>query len=233
MQLHEWTQDPKQAIILQKQLASRVEKNDRLPDKINFIAGVDIGFEKQGEDTITRAVIVVLAYPTLQVVDYALHREPTRMPYIPGLLSFREVPAAIAAYQKLKQQPDLLMVDGQGIAHPRRLGVASHLGLWLDKPTLGVAKKRLCGKHPELPPQKGSHVPLEDKGEIIGTVLRSKDNINPLYLSIGHRISLQTACNWVNACLTIYKLPEPTRQADRLASRRVPEERIFKEWQIL
>lgn len=233
MQLHEWTQDPKQAIILQKQLASRVEKNDRLPDKINFIAGVDIGFEKQGEDTITRAVIVVLNYPTLQVVDYALHREPTRMPYIPGLLSFREVPAAIAAYQKLKQQPDLLMVDGQGIAHPRRLGVASHLGLWLDKPTLGVAKKRLCGKHPELPPQKGSHVPLEDKGEIIGTVLRSKDNINPLYLSIGHRISLQTACNWVNACLTKYKLPEPTRQADRLASRRVPEEQIFKEWQIL
>lgn len=233
MQLHEWTQDPKQAIILQKQLASRVEKNDRLLDKINFIAGVDIGFEKQGEDTITRAVIVVLNYPTLQVVDYALHREPTRMPYIPGLLSFREVPAAIAAYQKLKQQPDLLMVDGQGIAHPRRLGVASHLGLWLDKPTLGVAKKRLCGKHPELPPQKGSHVPLEDKGEIIGTVLRSKDNINPLYLSIGHRISLQTACNWVNACLTKYKLPEPTRQADRLASRRVSEEQIFKEWQIL
>lgn len=232
MQLHEWTQEPKKAIALQKQLASKVERNDRLPTPINFIAGVDIGFEKQGDDTITRAAVVVLTYPALQVVDYALHREPTRMPYIPGLLSFREVPAAIAAYRQLKQHPDLIMVDGQGIAHPRRLGVASHLGLWLDKPTIGVAKKRLCGQHLEPSSQKGSTVPLKDKGEIIGAVLRSKDNINPLYLSIGHRISLETACQWVNACLTKYKLPEPTRQADRLASKRVSEQQIIKEWLV-
>lgn len=232
MQLHEWTKNPKQAIALQKQLATKIEKKDRLPTSINFIAGVDIGFEKQNGETITRAVIVVLEYPSLQVVDYSLHREPTRMPYIPGLLSFREVPAAIEAYKQLKQRPDLIMVDGQGIAHPRRLGVASHLGLWLDTPTIGVAKKRLCGQHLELPPQKGSHVPLEHKGEIIGAVLRSKNNINPLYISIGHRINLETACQWVNNCLTKFKLPEPTRQADRLASRRVPEQQTLKEWQI-
>lgn len=232
MPLHPWTQDPKQAIAIQKQLAGQIQTTDQLPQQINYIAGVDIGFEKQGNTTLTRAVIVVLHYPSLKVIDFALHREPTRMPYIPGLLSFREVPAAIEAYKQLKQIPDLIMVDGQGIAHPRRLGVASHLGLWLDKPTIGVAKKRLCGKHLEVPPQKGASVPLEDKGQIIGTVLRTKDNINPLYISIGHRISLSTACQWVMACLTTYKLPEPTRLADRLASRRIPEQQILQEWNI-
>lgn len=232
MLLHQWTQNPQEAIAIQKRLASQVNRTDQLPTTINYIAGVDIGFEQQNDTTLTRAVIVVLEYPSLKVVDYALHREVTRMPYIPGLLSFREVPAAIAAFQQLKQQPDLIMVDGQGIAHPRRLGVASHLGLWLDKPTIGVAKKRLCGKYQTVPEHKGSWVPLDDKGETIGAVLRSKDNINPLFISIGHRICLDTAINWVTNCLTKYKLPEPTRQADRLASRRVAEERIFKEWNI-
>lgn len=231
MPLHEWTLDPKQAITIQKQLASSVEKEDRLPKSVKTIAGVDIGFEKAEDKIITRAVVVVLNYPALQVIDYALHKEPTRMPYIPGLLSFREVPAAINAFRQLKQKPDLIMVDGQGIAHPRRLGVASHLGLWLDKPTIGVAKKRLCGQYGFIEELKGSCTTLKDKDEVIGTVLRSKDHINPLYISIGHRISLETACYWVSACLTKYKLPEPTRQADRLASQRVTEKQILQEWQ--
>lgn len=232
MSLHQWTQEPQQAIAIQKQLASQVERKDRLPTTINFIAGVDIGFEQQNDITYTRAVIVVLEYPSFKVVDYALHREITRMPYIPGLLSFREIPAAIEAFKQLKQQPDLIMVDGQGIAHPRRLGVASHLGLWLDRPTIGVAKKRLCGKYQAVPEQKGNWVFLEDKGEIIGAVLRSKDKINPLFISIGHRVSLATSLDWVMHCLTKYKLPEPIRLADRLASRRVAEDKILKEWDI-
>jgi len=227
--LHEWTQNPQEAIAIQKQLASKVVRQDSLSE-VNFIAGVDIGFEQAGETTLTRAVVVVLAYPSLQVVDYVLHKEKTSMPYIPGLLSFRETPAALAAFKQLKQQPDLVMVDGQGIAHPRRLGVASHLGLWLDIPTIGVAKKRLCGKYSAVPEAKGSWVALEDKGETIGAVLRSKDTVNPLFISIGHRVCLTTAMQWVMKCLTRYKLPEPTRMADRLASRRVAEEKILKEW---
>lgn len=229
--LHNWTQDPTTAVNIQRQLASQVEKKDRLAP-IKYIAGVDIGFEQQQDITLTRAVVVVLEYATFKVVDYALHREETRMPYIPGLLSFREIPAALEAFKQLTQQPDLIMVDGQGIAHPRRLGVASHLGLWLDIPTIGVAKKRLCGKYQVVPEQKGDWAPLMDKGEIIGGVLRSKEKINPLFISIGHRICLETALAWVTHCLTRYKLPEPTRLADRLASRRITEQRILDDWNL-
>lgn len=230
--LHQWTQNYQQAKNIQLSLASKIEKQDRI-GTINYIAGVDIGFEQQQNITLTRAVIVVLSYPSLKVVDYVLHREKTNMPYIPGLLSFRETPAALAAFKQLKQQPDLIMVDGQGIAHPRRLGVASHLGLWLDIPTIGVAKSRLCGKYQIIPKHKGSWVPLEDNNELIGAVLCSKENIKPLFISIGHRVSLETALKWVTACLTKYKLPEPTRLADRLASRRVTEEKILKEWGVI
>lgn len=230
--LHQWTQNPQEAIAIQKQLASKVIRNDCLT-QVKLIAGVDIGFEQVDTTTLTRAVVVVLAYPSLQVVDYVLHKEVTRMSYIPGLLSFRETPAAIAAFKQLKQFPDLVMVDGQGIAHPRRLGVASHLGLWLDVPTIGVAKKRLCGKYQTTPSTKGSWVPLEDKGETIGAVLCTKDNIKPLFVSVGHRVCLDTAIGWVTNCLTKYKLPEPTRMADRLASRRVAEEKILQEWAVL
>ena len=232
MVLHQWTKNTQEAIAIQRQLASKIEKQDRLPEKIKLIAGIDIGFEKKDEITITRAVIVVLSYPSLVVVDYVLHKEATRIPYIPGLLSFREVPAALAAFNKLTQRPDLIMVDGQGIAHPRRLGVASHLGLWLDIPTIGIAKKKLCGKFTTIAAEKGIWTVLEDKNEIIGAVLRSKTNVNPIFVSTGHRISLKTAIKWVNLCLTKYKLPEPTRLADRLASQRVSETRILKEWGI-
>ncbi|WP_416139939.1 deoxyribonuclease V [Halomonas sp. HK25] len=222
--LHDWNLAPREAIALQRRLAGRVEREDRL-DPVRHVAGVDIGFEEQGE--ITRAAVVVLAWPPIsggefELVEQVVHREPTRMPYIPGLLSFREVPAALEAFDKLAARPDLVMVDGQGIAHPRRLGVASHLGLWLDLPTIGVAKSRLCGRHGEPGPQRGDWTPLVDvpEDEVIGAVLRSRVGVKPLFVSPGHRVSLATALDWVVGCLGRTKLPEPTRLADRLASRR-------------
>ncbi|SEM34482.1 deoxyribonuclease V [Halomonas caseinilytica] len=220
--LHDWNLAPKAAIELQKQLAGRVELEDRL-ERIRHIAGVDIGFEESGD--ITRAAVVVLAWPPaapgeFEVVEQVVHREPTRMPYIPGLLSFREVPAALAAFDKLTTKPELVMVDGQGIAHPRRLGVASHLGLWLDLPTIGVAKSRLCGRHATPGDERGDWMPLMDGEETIGVVLRSRTGVKPVFVSPGHRLSLPTALEWATACLGRTKLPEPTRLADRLASRR-------------
>ena len=222
--LHDWNLSPREAIALQKRLAGCVEREDRLGE-VRRIAGVDIGFEQKG--AITRAAVVVLAWPprspgALDVVEQVVHREPTRMPYIPGLLSFREVPAALAAFEGLAALPDLVMVDGQGIAHPRRLGVASHLGLWLDLPTIGVAKSRLCGRHGEPGPERGDWTPLIDgpDDELIGAVLRSRVGVKPLFVSPGHRVSLPTALAWVVACLGRTRLPEPTKLADRLASRK-------------
>lgn len=237
--LHSWTEDPSTAIQLQKTLAPLVERDNRLPGHIELIAGVDVGFEPldpkrnaridPAAPSVTRAVIVVMEYPSLKVIEQVLHRQPTTMPYIPGLLSFRELPAILGAYASLEHRPDLLMVDGQGIAHPRRMGIATHLGLWLDLPTIGVGKSRLCGRHTEVPDVKGATVPLVDKGEEVGRVMRSREGVKPLYISQGHRISLETACDWVRACLTRYKLPEPTRQADRLASRRTREGVLLRE----
>lgn len=220
--LHEWNLAPKEARALQSQLAKRLELSDRLAP-VAHIAGVDIGFEDGGETT--RAAVVVLkwdaaASPYLNVVEQVIHREPTRMPYIPGLLSFREIPAALGAFEKLSVIPELVMVDGQGIAHPRRLGVAAHLGLWLDLPTIGIAKSRLYGKHVEVGDQRGDWVSLYAGQETIGAVVRSRAKVKPIYVSPGHRITLETSLEWVMRCLGRTKLPEPTRLADRLASRR-------------
>lgn len=217
--LHEWNLTPRDGVALQRQLAQRVERHDRI-DPVQHIAGVDIGFEQGGE--ITRAAVVVLAWPSLELVEQLVHREPTRMPYIPGLLSFRELPAALGAFARLEHDVQLVMADGHGIAHPRRLGVASHLGLWLDVPTLGVAKSRLTGRHDEPGPQRGDWTLLEDPraDEVIGAVLRTRPRVKPVFVSPGHRLGLATALDWVIACLGRTKLPEPTRLADRLASRR-------------
>jgi len=225
--LHEWSLSPKQAIALQSQLAQQLESRDRI-NPVRYIAGVDIGFEEGG--AVTRAAVVVLQWlpeeaPYLPVVEQVVHREPTRMPYIPGLLSFREIPAVLGAFAKLKTQPQLVMVDGQGIAHPRRLGVAAHLGLWLDLPTIGIAKSRLTGKHAEVGEARGDWVPLMAGQEVIGAVLRSRGNVKPVFVSPGHRLSLDTSLEWVMRCLGPTKLPEPTRLADRLASRRGQKKR--------
>lgn len=220
--LHEWSLSPKQAIALQSQLAKQLELDDRI-DPVTYIAGVDIGFEQGG--AITRAAVVVVKWspetaPQLPVVEQVVHREPTRMPYIPGLLSFREIPAALGAFAKLTTTPQLVMVDGQGTAHPRRLGVAAHLGLWLDLPTIGIAKSRLTGRHAEVGEARGDWVPLMAGQEVIGAVLRSRPNVKPVFVSPGHRLTLATSLVWVMRCLGRTKLPEPTRLADRLASRR-------------
>ncbi|MDX7987150.1 deoxyribonuclease V [Xenorhabdus sp. 12] len=183
-----------------------------------FIAGADVGFENGG--AVTRAAIAILHYPSLELVEYQIAKVDTVLPYIPGLLSFREYPALMAAWQTIKQRPDLIMVDGQGIAHPRRFGIASHFGLLVDTPTIGVAKSRLCGEHEAVGDAPGSRQPLMDHGEQIGVVLRSKKRCNPLYISIGHQISIDSATYWVEQCMRGYRLPEPTRWADGIASNR-------------
>ena len=203
----------------QLKLASSVIRDDRfISDPPDLIGGADVGFEQGGE--VTRAAMVLLKYPTLELVEYQVARIATTMPYIPGFLSFRETPALMAAWQQLSHKPDLLFVDGHGISHPRRLGVASHFGLLVDVPTIGVAKKRLCGKY-ELPSSEvGALAPLMDKDEQLAWVWRSKARCNPLFISTGHRVSLQSALGWVQRCTQGYRLPEPTRWADAVASER-------------
>ncbi|MFQ4137501.1 deoxyribonuclease V [Nodosilinea sp. PGN35] len=211
-----WPTTPAEAIALQQALAPQVVLQDRLPDPIRYVAGVDAGFEDEGQTT--RAAVVVLSFPDLTPVDEVLVRRPTTFPYVPGLLSFREVPAVLEALAQLQTEPDVLLCDGQGIAHPRRLGIASHLGLLCDRPTVGVAKSRLVGTHAEVPPDKGTWVPLMDRGEQIGAVLRNRASTKPLYISPGHHTTLVTAIALVLQCTTKYRLPETTRYADRLAS---------------
>lgn len=187
-----------------------------MPRRIRCVAGVDVGFERGGG--VTRAAVAVLTFPGLELLDQAVARLPTRFPYVPGLLSFREVPALLAALDRLRIPPDVILCDGHGLAHPRRFGIASHLGVYCGVPTVGVAKSRLTGEHGPPPQRRGAWVPLRDRGETIGAVLRSKANTSPIYVSIGHRVSLPAAVRLVMACTTRFRLPETTRWAHRLAS---------------
>jgi deoxyribonuclease V len=212
---HSWNLSPEEAVALQRQLAKQVITIDQL-GQVCLVAGVDVGFEDQGK--ITRAAVVVLRLADLGIVQQVVARQSTRFPYIPGLLSFRECPAILTALEKLAVTPDLLLCDGQGIAHPRRFGIACHLGVLTDLPSIGVAKTRLVGRHGAVPEERGSWTPLLDKGEIVGAVLRTRQEVKPLFISTGHRISLPTAIHYVMACTTRYRLPETTRIADKLAS---------------
>ncbi|MFC3606827.1 deoxyribonuclease V [Stutzerimonas tarimensis] len=214
-----WDGSVAAARALQTELARQVCLVDDFPP-LRLVAGVDVGFEEGG--AITRAAAVLLDADTLQLLAQQVVRIPTSMPYIPGLLSFRELPALLEALDALPDVPDLILVDGQGIAHPRRLGVAAHLGVACGLPTVGVAKKVLTGVYDEPGPEAGDQSDLHDKKtrELIGTVLRSKLRCRPLIVSPGHRVSLATAPVLVRRFLTRYRLPEPTRLADRLASRR-------------
>ncbi|BBL70143.1 deoxyribonuclease V [Methylogaea oryzae] len=213
---HPWNVTPAEAIAIQQALRGHVLAEDQLPPDISTVAGVDVGFEDGGK--ITRAAVAVLDYPGLALIDQAIARLPTAFPYVPGLLSFREIPAVLAALEQLDTLPDLILCDGQGYAHPRRFGIACHLGVLTGIATIGVGKSRLVGRHGELAAEKGAWVPLEDKGEIIGAVLRSRAGVSPLYVSIGHRVGLSTALDWVLRCTGRYRLPETTRHAHRLAS---------------
>lgn len=217
-QRHNWPLTIEEAIAIQEQLRSEVITSDAFTEPIQYVAGVDMGFEADG--TISRAAVAVLSFPDLQLQETAIARRPTSFPYVPGFLSFREIPAVLDALEKLNTIPDLILCDGQGIAHPRRFGIACHLGLLIDMPTIGVAKSLLVGKHEEIAEQKGSWKPLRHRGETIGAVLRTRTGTKPLYISSGHRVSLPTAIEYVLCCTPKYRLPETTRIADKLASNR-------------
>ena len=215
--LHSWDVTPEEARQLQNKLRTQVISTDQF-GTINTVAGVDIGLKK---DTAIAAV-VVLSFPELQVVDSVVTASPVRFPYIPGLLSFRETPPLLTAFDQLQTVPDLVIVDGQGIAHPRRFGLASHLGLILDKPTIGCAKSRLCGRYTEPNAEQGAYTYLTDKEEVIGAAVRTRTNVRVVYVSIGHRISLDSARMWTLACCQGYRLPETTRHAHNAASGKTP-----------
>ena len=205
------------AIRLQSNLALSVVREDKLGE-IKLVAGVDVSLGRQGE--IGRAAVVVMHYPSFEIVAESIHEGTVTMPYIPGLLSFRELPLILPALEKLGAEPDLFIVDGQGVAHPRRLGIASHLGLFTGKPTIGCAKSRLCGEHDEVGTAAGDFVDLIDRNEIIGRVLRTKRNCRPIFVSIGHMTGRESAMNWVYKLCKGYKLPEPVRQAHLTAGRK-------------
>jgi deoxyribonuclease V len=210
-----WPATTAEAIALQQALRTRVVTEDRL-GAVRRVAGLDVGFENH--DTVVRAAVAVLSFPDLRMADQVVARRPVTFPYVPGLLSFREVPALLDALDKLGEQPDLLLCDGQGYAHPRRFGLACHLGVLTGIPAIGVAKSRLIGAHPPVPLPRGSWRPLTDKGEVIGAVLRTRTGVAPIYVSVGHKVSLATAIDYALACAPTYRLPETTRAAHRLAS---------------
>ena len=215
--LHSWDVTPEEARELQNEFRTQVIQTDRF-GTINTVAGVDIGLKKD----IALASVVVLSFPELQVVDSVVTQSPVRFPYIPGLLSFREIPPLLTAFAQLQTEPDLVIVDGQGIAHPRRFGLGSHLGLILDKPTIGCAKSRLCGQYEEPDPEHGAYTDLIDKGKVIGAVVRTRTNVRVVYVSIGHQISLDSARMLTLACCRGYRLPETTRYAHNAASGKTP-----------
>ena len=211
---HPWDLPVNEAKTLQTQLAEKVVTETTFdPSAVQTVAGVDVGFK----GNLARAAVVVLSIPGLEPVDYALAEVPVTFPYVPGLLAFREGPSVLAALEKLTTWPDLFIFDAQGLAHPRRLGLASHMGVILDWPSIGCAKSRLTGLHEEPGDAVGDWVPLMDAGETIGAVVRSRVAVKPLYISIGHRVDLPTAQGFVLRCSRGYRLPETTRYAHKVA----------------
>jgi deoxyribonuclease V len=209
--LHPWTLTPREAISLQKKLADRVICENQV-EAVRYVAGADIATFK--DSSRAYAGVVVMTFPDLKIVEEKGMDYTLSFSYIPGLLSFRESPALLKVFENLEHEPDLVLMDGQGLAHPRRFGIACHLGLLLDKPTIGCAKSRLFGHHKEPLPERGSFADLcDDHGNVIGAVLRTKDRTNPLFISIGYQVDLPTAIHYTLACCQGYRLPEPTRQA--------------------
>lgn len=206
-----------EAIREQRRLAGRVISADRL-GAVSRVAGVDVGPVAAHPERL-RAAVAVLGFPSLEVVESATATFEPTFPYVPGLLSFRELPGLLEAFAALRTRPDLILVDGQGYAHPRRFGLACHLGVTLDIPSIGVGKTRLTGTFTPPGEARGDWTPLCDRGESIGAVVRTRTGCLPLYVSVGHRVSLDSAVHYTLACTRRYKLPETTRQAHRLASR--------------
>lgn len=215
--LHDWELTPAQAIALQQRLAGRVVRENRLPARLSRVAGVDVSYRLHGERFF--AGVVLLSFPELEILETASAEDQVSFPYVPGLLSFRELPVLLEAFRRLEEQPDAVLVDGQGIAHPRRIGLASHLGLWLGQPTVGCAKSRLIGEHGALAEERGATAPLADRGEVIGAVVRTRSRVKPLYISPGHLVDIEAAVALTLACTGRYRMPEPTRQAHLLTNR--------------
>lgn len=219
--MHRWDVTPAEARAIQRELAGRVIDSGE-PTDVSVVAGIDISAGRVGDRG--RAAVVLLSYPDLQVIEVARHEAIIEFPYVPGLLSFREVPLILEAYRRLRGVPDLVIVDGQGIAHPRRLGIAAHLGLLIDRPTIGCAKSRLFGNHAEVPAAAGTWVSLTAGNQaVIGNVVRTRAGVKPVYISIGHRIGLAAATAWILRCTRGYRLPEPIRAAHRAAGQEIGE----------
>jgi deoxyribonuclease V len=214
MMPHAWNLSGEEARAKQRELAGEIVLEDRF-DEIRFVAGVDMAINEN--NGMARAAVVLFSFPDLVVLEKHVYEEPLRMDYIPGLLSFREMPSLLGALAQLKQQPDLVMADGQGIAHPRRLGIAAHLGLWIDKPSIGCAKSILVGTHEPVGEAVGDWSPLIYKHDVIGAALRTRIKVKPMYISQGHKISLESSIKYVLACGRGYRLPETTRLADKLS----------------
>ena len=215
-----WDLAPTEARALQEELRGRVVAEDRLGE-VRTVAGVDVGFSRRGREARARAGVAVVSFPGLEPLDEAVAETLATFPYVPGLLSFRELPAVLQALEGLDALPDLLVCDAHGYAHPRRFGLACHLGVLTGVPTIGVAKSLLVGEHEELPSERGSWRPLVDPaagGEVIGAVLRTRSDVRPVYVSVGHRVSLATAVDLTLRLAPRYRLPETTRRAHHLAS---------------
>lgn len=207
---HAWDLTPAEARALQSELAGEVDTTTPL-GPVRTIAAADVSFDRHGIELY--AAVVVVEFPSMTAIERVRAVTPATFPYVPGLLSFREAPALLDAFAKLRTRPDVVLCDGQGIAHPRRLGIAAHLGLWLGLPTVGCAKSRLCGDFDEPGPNRGDRSPLLDKGEVIGAVVRTRRRIKPLFVSPGHRCDLESAVALVLATCTRYRLPDPARLA--------------------
>ena len=206
---------PQEAIALQRRLATRVSNQHEVRVEPHLVAGVDISGENaQGK---VQGAVVLLRWDDMAVVEVQRAEGTPKLPYIPGLLAFREVPVLLEALERLKAAPDLILVDGQGLAHPRRFGIACHIGLMTQVPTVGCAKSILRGRHEPLAPERGAWTELVDRGEVVGAAVRSRDRVSPVYVSVGHRVDLPTAIQWVLACCRGYRLPEPTRRAHQAA----------------
>jgi deoxyribonuclease V len=227
LSLHEWDVSPSEAVAIQQELAGRVVTEGD-PHSVALVAGVDVAVGGRDNTRPGRGAAVVLGYPELRPVEQCLNQQDVAFPYIPGLLSFREIPVLLPALAGLRHQPDLLVVDGQGRAHPRRIGLASHLGLLLDIPTIGCAKSRLTGRFENLGEERGSLAQLRDRGEVVGVAVRTRRGVNPVYVSVGHKISLSAAVEWILRLTRGYRLPEPTRLADQAAAGRLVTAEIHR-----
>jgi deoxyribonuclease V len=208
--LHRWDLSPSEAVALQRELAGRVVTDTPLTE-CRLIAGADVSYDRGSAEFF--AGVVVLRTDDWSVVERRAARAETTFPYVPGLLSFREAPVLLEALRRVESRPDAVVCDGQGIAHPRRLGLASHVGLWLELPCIGCAKSRLTGRYVEPGPGPGSRSPLTDRGAVVGSVVRTRARVQPVFVSPGHRIDLDSSVRWILACCRRHRLPEPTRLA--------------------